>query len=71
MGDESDHTTRLLRLAEEWENLAREARQWVKGWQPGDLPPTYLQGCADQLETNARQLRALVEASRSVRRHGR
>ncbi len=64
MYDDSDQTLQLLRLAEHWEGLAREVRQWAREWQPGDLPPNYLKGCADQLEYNAKQLRDLVEATR-------
>ncbi len=64
MGDDNDQTLQLLKLAEQWEDLANEVRQWAKDWQPGDLPPSYLKGCADQLESNARQIRDLVKGTR-------
>jgi hypothetical protein len=68
MHDDSEQTLQLLKLAEQWDGLAREVRQWAKQWQPGDLPPSYLKGCADQLENNAKQLRDLVEATRRTGR---
>jgi hypothetical protein len=55
-------TARLLRLVDEWETLAAEARQRAGQRRPNDLPPAYLYGSADQLEQNARAVRELIKA---------
>jgi hypothetical protein len=56
-------TARLLRLVDEWEALAAEARQRADQRRPNDLPPAYLYGRADQLEHNVRAVRQLIKAA--------
>lgn len=47
-----------------WETLAQEARTRADQSKPGDLPPAYLYGVADQAERTAEELRKVIEAAR-------
>jgi hypothetical protein len=50
-----------------WDALAHQARIRADQQRPGDLNPTYLDGCADQLEQNAQALREVIREVKSAR----
>lgn len=52
---------KLEQQLEQWEALAKEARSRADQYRPGDLSPTYLYGCSDQLDRNAQAVRDVVD----------